>query len=50
MLHIHQMEEVKKAAETEFEHTSGVAKEEVKSKINNCIPHFHMSFHSGLVC
>uniref|UniRef100_A0A3B4GXY5 Si:dkey-28n18.9 n=1 Tax=Pundamilia nyererei TaxID=303518 RepID=A0A3B4GXY5_9CICH len=44
------MEEVKKAAETEFEHTSGVAKQEVKSTINNCIPHFHVSFHSGLVC
>uniref|UniRef100_A0A3Q2X6G1 Si:dkey-28n18.9 n=1 Tax=Haplochromis burtoni TaxID=8153 RepID=A0A3Q2X6G1_HAPBU len=44
------MEEVKKAAETEFEHTSGVAKQEVKSTKNNCIPHFHVSFHSGLVC
>uniref|UniRef100_A0A3Q4N5Q8 Si:dkey-28n18.9 n=1 Tax=Neolamprologus brichardi TaxID=32507 RepID=A0A3Q4N5Q8_NEOBR len=44
------MEEVKKAAETEFEHTSGVAKQEVKSTINNCIPHFDVSFHSELVC
>lgn len=33
----HQMEEVKKAAETEFDHISGVAKEEVKYHISSRI-------------
>lgn len=36
-LHFHQMEEVKKAAETEFNQICGVAKEEVSSPFTNWV-------------